>query len=196
MKTVIFLAKLNGHEVYNTDISSAYLESYRTEKVFIIGGPEFEELEGHILIIDRALYGLRFSGKLFGELFFEILEDQWFKPSKAEPQIWMRPTPDKDGYEYVATYVDDLLLAMKDTKGFIKILESKPYCLKFNGTSKIDFHLGADFGRDPSGTLYMSPRHYIERIEETYEKFFGGKPKRNVSSPLRIITISNRTRQS
>ena len=61
MKTVIFLAELNGHEIYNTDISSAYLESYTTEKVFIIGGPEFEELEGHILIIDKALYGLRFS---------------------------------------------------------------------------------------------------------------------------------------
>ena len=30
----------------------------------------------------------------------------------------------------------------------------------------------------------MSPRRYIERIEETYKKFFGEKPKRNVSSPL------------
>ena len=36
-KTVIFLAKLNGYEVYNTDISSAYLERYTTKKVFIIG---------------------------------------------------------------------------------------------------------------------------------------------------------------
>ena len=96
----------------------------------------------------------------------------------------MRPTLGEDGYEYVATYVDNLLLAMKDPQGFIKILESKPYCLKFKGTSKIDFHLGADFSRDPSGTLYISPRRYIERIEETYEKFFGEKPKRNVSSPL------------
>lgn len=59
------------------------------------------------------------------------------------------------------------------------------YNFRFKGTSEVDFHLGADFGRDPDKTLYMSPRRYIERIRETYEKIFGEKPpKTYVSSPL------------
>ena len=184
MKTVMFLAELNGLKLWNTDIQSAYLNAYTTKPVLIIAGPKFgEKREGHLLIICKALYGLQFSEKMFGELVFEILSELGFTPSKAEPQIWMREANGK--YEYVATYVDDLLLAMDDPKSFIELLTSPKYNLKFKGTSKVDFHLGADFGRDPDGTLFMSPKRYIERIAETYKRFFGEKPsKSGVSSPL------------
>ena len=135
------------------------------------------------MIICKALYGLQFSGKMFGELVFEILSELGFTPSKAEPQIWMREANGK--YEYVATYVDDLLLAMDDPKSFIDLLTSLKYNLKFKGTREVDFHLGANFCRDQDGTLFMSPKRYIERIAETYKRFFGEKPpKFGVSSPL------------
>ena len=60
-RLLIFLAELNGLEGYAADISSAYLLAYTDEKVYIIAGPEFGELEGHLLIIVKALYGLRSS---------------------------------------------------------------------------------------------------------------------------------------
>ena len=37
---------------------NAYLEAITSEKVYIIAGSEFGELEGHILVFSRALYGL------------------------------------------------------------------------------------------------------------------------------------------
>ena len=52
---LIFLAELNGLPLLATDISSAYLEAFTNEKVTILAGPEFGELEGHRLIIDKAL---------------------------------------------------------------------------------------------------------------------------------------------
>jgi hypothetical protein len=44
-----------------------------------------------------------------------------FFPYKAEPDIWMR----KKGnlYEYIAVYVDDLSIAMKNPKELIDIME-------------------------------------------------------------------------
>ena len=60
---LVFLAELNGLETWATDIASAYLEAYTDEKVYNIAGPEFGELEGHTLVIERALYGLRTSGQ-------------------------------------------------------------------------------------------------------------------------------------
>ena len=62
LRTVIFLAELNGLETWATDIGNAYFEAETSEKVFIIAGPEFGELEGHTLVIFKALYGLRSSG--------------------------------------------------------------------------------------------------------------------------------------
>ncbi len=59
---LVFQAKLNGLDVWATDIGNAYLEAETQQKVYIIVGPEFGELEGHTLIIFKALYGLWTSG--------------------------------------------------------------------------------------------------------------------------------------
>ena len=58
----IFLAKLNNMEVWGADIGNAHLETTTKEKLYIVAGPEFEELQGHILVIHKALYGLKSSG--------------------------------------------------------------------------------------------------------------------------------------
>ena len=54
---VIFLAKLNNLEVFwGVDIGNAYLEAKAKENLYVVTGPEFKELEGHILVIYKALY--------------------------------------------------------------------------------------------------------------------------------------------
>ena len=40
-RLLVFLAELNGLEVWSTNMSSAYLEAYTNKKVCIIAGPEF-----------------------------------------------------------------------------------------------------------------------------------------------------------
>ena len=94
------------------------------EKVYIVSGPEFGPLEGHNLIIIKALYGLRTSGLRWHERLANCLRDMRFEPCKIEPDIWMRPCGEGH-YEYIAVYVDDLLIASKDPKAIIDVLTSK-----------------------------------------------------------------------
>jgi Reverse transcriptase (RNA-dependent DNA polymerase) len=117
------------------------LEAYTSEKVYIIAGPEFKDHEGHILIISRALYGLRSSGARWHDRFADCIQELGFFPCKAEPDIWMR----KKGnlYEYAAVYVDDLAIAMKDPKEFTDLLE-QVHKFKLKGTGPISYHLGID----------------------------------------------------
>ena len=117
---VIFLAELNGLETWATDIGNAYLEAETSEKVFIIAGPEFNELEGHTLVIFKALYGLRSSGLRWSERFSLCLRDMGLSASLADPCIWMRQIDDH--YEYVAVYVDDLAIESKDPNNIIQAL--------------------------------------------------------------------------
>ena len=63
LRLVIFLGKLNHLELWGTDIQNAYLESFTDEKLYIVAGPEFQELKGYIHIFLKALYGLKPSGK-------------------------------------------------------------------------------------------------------------------------------------
>ena len=86
----MFLAELNGLEVWSTDIGNAYLEAKTKEKVYIVAGPEFGDREGHILVFNKALYGLKSSGLKWHEKFADTLRSMGFVPSKAENDIWMR----------------------------------------------------------------------------------------------------------
>ena len=94
LRLVLFLAELNKLEVYSTDIGNAYLEAQTSEKVYIIAGPEFGEHEGHTLIIFKALYGLRTSGKRWHEKLADTLMELGFFPCKVEPDIWLRRNGD------------------------------------------------------------------------------------------------------
>jgi len=181
LRLMLFLAELNGLETWATDIGNAYLEAETNEKVYIIAGPEFGERRGHLLVIFKALYGLRTSGLRWHERLADCLRDMGFEPCKAEPDIWMRRNGDV--YEYIATYVDDLAVAAKDPKSIISALKDK-YGFKLKGTDPIAFHLGCDYFRDDTGTLCIAPRKYIDKMISTYEDLFGSKPKQNVLSPL------------
>ena len=103
---------MNGLSTWATDIGNAYLEAKTTEKVYILAGPEFGELENHVLVIFKSLYGLRTSGVRWHERFADCLREMGFQPCKAEPDVWLRPNDDL--YEYIAVYVDDLAIAAKD----------------------------------------------------------------------------------
>ena len=134
-----------------------------------MGGPEFEELQGHVLVMYKALYGTRSGGACWHDKFFDILHDMGFKPSKADPDIWMKSSKDGTHYEYIAVYVDDLAICMKDPKSFCDTLKEK-YKLKLKGVGPINYHLGCGYTRDEDGTLVADPRKYVEKILESYEK--------------------------
>ena len=73
LRLVIFLGKLNNLDLWGADIENAYLEAFTDEKLYIVAGPEFQELEGYILIFLKALYGLKSSGKRWAEVIHGIL---------------------------------------------------------------------------------------------------------------------------
>jgi hypothetical protein len=86
----VFLAELNSLKLLGADIGNAYLEAKTQEKVFVVAGPEFGDLAGHILIVNKALYGLRSSGLRWHERFADTLRDMGFIPSKTDSDVWMR----------------------------------------------------------------------------------------------------------
>jgi hypothetical protein len=84
IRLVTFIAELNLLELWGADVGNAYLEAKTKEMVYIIGGPEFGELEGHTLIIYKALYGLRTSGLCWHQRFADVLRSMGFLPCKVE----------------------------------------------------------------------------------------------------------------
>jgi hypothetical protein len=85
------------------------------------------------------LYGLRTSAAIFHEHLSEPLLRLGFKKAKHDPDLGM---VDKSShYEYLATYVDDILIWSKDLMEVIKSLE-KTYMLKSVGIP--EYYLGGN----------------------------------------------------
>ena len=180
---VIFLAKLNNLEVWGADIGNAYLEAKTKEKLYIVAGPEFEALEGHILVIYKALYGIKSSGLRWSQKIHDIMLDMGFSPSKADPCVWLRKAKCATKYEYVAIYVDDLLIACDCTSDFIHTLKKK-HNLKIKGEGPLKYHLGCDYHLDRDGTLVAHPKKY--KILDSFHQMFPGENLPQVKSPLDI----------
>ena len=54
LRLVIFLGKLNHLDLWGADIGNAYLKAFTDEKLYIVAGQEFQELEGYILIFPKG----------------------------------------------------------------------------------------------------------------------------------------------
>ena len=178
LRMVVFLSQLNKLEIWGADVGNAYLEAYTDEKLCIMAGPEFKELQGHLLIMVKALYGTRSGGARWHDRLFDILQEMKFKPSKADPDVWMRPEPGGTCYEYIAVYVDDLAIAAKDSQAFCNELKKK-YNLKLKGVGPLEYHLGCTYKKDPDGTLAADPRRYVNKILESFERMFKEKPRKS-----------------
>ena len=178
LRMVVFLSQLNALEIWGADVGNAYLEAYTDEKLCIIAGPEFKELQGHPLIMIKALHGTHSGGARWHDRLFDILQELKFKPSKADPDVWMRPEPGGTCYGYIAVYVDDLAIAAKDPQAFCNELKKK-YNLKLKGVGPLEYHLGWTYKKDPDGTLAADPRRYANKILESYERMFKEKPRKS-----------------
>jgi hypothetical protein len=120
------------------------------------------------------LYGLKTSAARLHEHLSESLLRLGFKKTKRESHLWM---VDKSShYEYLATYVDDILIWSKDPIAVLKSLE-KTYMLKSVGLQECYFggnvqSLGEAWKNQGLG-LAISAKTYIQIVIPKFEGHFG-----------------------
>ena len=148
VRIILLIAALNGLQVMACDIQNTYLTANCHEKIWTYAGPEFGSERGQPMIIRKALYGLKSSGTAFRTHLAETLHDIGFKPTKADPDIWIRPAVKPDGskyYEYIMCYVNDILSVSLDAKSVLRSLQGQ-FKLKGNKIEPPDMYLGTQLG--------------------------------------------------
>ena len=124
-----FLAEPNNLELWGADAGHAYnLQALTREKLYTVGGPE-----------------------CWHDKFFAILHQMSFKPSRADPDAWMKYSKDGSHYEYIAVYIDDLAIYMEDPKSF---------CDKLREVAPINYHLGCGYTRDEDNPTNTLSKHW------------------------------------
>ena len=75
-----------------TDILNAYINAPCRECIYCEAGPEFGvELQGRVMIVERALYGLKSLAAAWRKILSQTTCDLGFASCYADSDVWLRP---------------------------------------------------------------------------------------------------------
>ena len=174
VRLAFLIAALNGLEIGACDIGNAYLNAPCREKIWFEGGLECGEHAGKVLVICRALYGLKSSGASWRSMFKEFIEETLkFKSTKVDPDAYIRRNKKPDGteyYEILLVYVDDVLVASHDPDSIMEII-GKTFQIKDGETGPPKRYLGADIEKfqneEGENAWSMTCDTYVKNAVET-----------------------------
>jgi hypothetical protein len=168
VRITFLMASVHGLEICAADVTNVYLNAKCREKIYCVARPDFGSEQGKIMVINRALYGLKSSGAAWRSLLSTTLSVMNLKSSLGDPDVWLRSATKPDGLEYyemVLVYVDDILVVSHDTKLVMEKL-SEIYQLKKGSVGPPTQYLGATIGKHqlPDGreVWSMSAEEYID----------------------------------
>ena len=149
------------------DIANAYITAPCMEKIWTVATPEFGDQRGCKMVINRALYGLATSGQAFHQFLGDLLRRMGFKPSRANHDLWYKLSEDGTTYEYIATYVDDVIIAAKNPQNYMSQIKQE---LKVrNVEDEPSYYLGNNVKKVLDKYIHISSKTYINEVIRKYE---------------------------
>jgi hypothetical protein len=173
VRIAFLLATLNGLHILVCDIGNAYLNAPCREKIWFQAGRECGEDMGKVMVITRALYGLRTSGASWRQMLSDTLTSKEFGyvQSRGDPDVYLkrRSRPQAGDYhEMILVFVDDILCISHQPQDFMTKIATV-YDLR-GSTAEPSIYLGANILKHqlPNGSTCwaMSSATYVKNALE------------------------------
>ena len=207
IRLMMALSAENGLTVHQMDVVTAFLNGEVEEELFLELPEEFESTLQEIIAdrevdkkikakaekwanqlrdgkpkvcrIEKAIYGLRQSGRQWYKKLDAKLREIGLKPLQADPCVYVKGAGEK--MTIVAVYVDDILIATKDHQGMAKLKEDLSKAFKMKDMGAIHYCLGIEFQQNvEDGSITMVQKKYAEEVLTR----FGMQDCKPVSTPL------------
>jgi hypothetical protein len=120
------------------------------------------------IFLKRALYGLKTASRSFHEFFGNCLCSLGFQPSRADQDLWLRKSDDYNGYNYVATHADDIIIAARRPSEYMAKIEQE--FLVRNKEDSPTYYLGSNI-KKIGNYLHISSTKYVKgNVEDVSRK--------------------------
>ena len=198
---VAAIAAKEKRHVVTLDVPGAYLNATMEEEVLmslepllasllVALAPEFKpyiDEKGMLIVrLQKALYGLHESAKLWYGTISKMLIEEGFNPNPIEPCVFNKLVNDVQCT--ICLYVDDLMITCADEKildEVINLLESKYEGAKAS-KSKVHSYLGMMFDFSTEEQVKITMEGYIQDILKTYDV----KGKANTPALTNLFEVS------
>ena len=197
VRICLLYAALNNLDVSSADIQNAYLSAPPREKRYTIAGAEFGSEKDEIMLVVRALYGLRSSGAAFRQYLADILTELDFISCRGDPDVWRRsavkPGTTEYYYEYLLVYVDDIICVSANPDIPMKQIKGQGVKYKNDTYKSPDTFLGSQLSFkaqiNTPPCWHMSSNKYINEAIKSLEATLVTKyPNQKAGDPMRLST--------
>ena len=138
------------------DIGNAFVRADTKEQLYTIAGTEFGENKECTVIIKKALYGLATSVRQWNITLGDSIRKLGFTPTRADPDLWIKINNSGKKYEYIATYVDDLIIVAEEPMNYLNAIKEK-YPIR-NIELNPEYYLGYNLEVRANNTIKISSK--------------------------------------
>ena len=178
IRLLMVIAAQNKLHTMTTDVANAFCTAPCMEKIWSTAGKEFGKRQGSKVSLKRALYGTKTASRSFHEFLGALMLRMGFQPSRADQDLWWRKSDDYDGYDYLATHVDDVICVAMNPSQYISQIEQE-FKLR-DTTDEPSYYLGNDLKKMKNGRLHISSTTYTKEVVRKYQADFEPVRKHNI----------------
>ena len=163
IKLVLAVANERQLPIYHWDVAQAFIRATLDDEVYLKLPDGCGEKSKKSAKVERAIYGLKQSGRKWGYLCADTLIEDGFEQSKADPCIF-RKIVDGSVVMIIGVYVDDLLVggSTEDCDKLLAFLNRK---FKTNNLGECTWYDGCGIERDEElGTIKLSQEAYVDSL--------------------------------
>eukprot|EP00873_Tetraselmis_striata_P010888 jgi/Tetstr1/431152/TSEL_020864.t1 len=169
LRTTIALAVQLDWELYQFDVTCAFLNANLDEDVYVYPPPPGYGRKDQAWKLIKALYGLPQAPKAWFLRFSSFLRDFGFVSSECDPGVWTLLAVDKSLLAILCVYVDDIMLAASPSSDIRERFQTSLFST-FDATTDglCTWLLGMAIDRKPEGVLHLHQEKYINDILTTF----------------------------
>lgn len=150
------------------DVKTAFLNGCLEELVFMKPPEGIEVPTGHVLQLNRSLYGLKQSPRCWNKRFNDFIVTLGFRRSLADYCLYTRVID--DSITYLVLYVDDMLMCSNDSRSMKHIQDTLATEFEMKNLGNVRHFMGLNINVDyEQGVLTIDQSHYIEKVLERFE---------------------------
>jgi hypothetical protein len=151
------------------NLENAYLNALCVEKIWFEGGLKCASDNGKVCVVVCALYSLKLAEASWHAMLAQALHDIVFFYTLADPDVWIQPAADEDGYKYyemLLVNVDDVMAISHGPKVLIDTI-GEYYKIKPGSDKEPNVYLGANVEKVQMQVWATSPCDYVKNAIKT-----------------------------
>jgi len=184
---VLSIAVSAGWEIWQVDVSNAFLHGLLQEMVYMAQPPGFQHPQYPTAVckLRKAIYGLKQAPRAWFSRLSAWLIDLKFTSSKSDSSLFIYKA---HGVTiFVLIYVDDIIITGSHSMAITQLINDLHSSFALKDLSRLNFFLGVEATWHQDG-LHLSQQRYINDLL-TKTNMLLAKP---ISTPLSASTILSR----